>query len=110
MCNYKSGIICRDGRIFIEQDTDSHTELISRHKLREGSESSPWANFVSVECVPNPKADMFSLNRRNWKFRLDDESNVPEWFQENKADLEDKFFIRLFEVVVEILNEIESSG
>ena len=105
MCQYKSGIILKTGRVIIELDTDSHSEIIEKHKLREGHEVYPWANFVSVECTP--KGDMFSKDRKDWTFRLDDNAN-PEWFVEQSEQLKDAWFEEMFRVLAEkerILNE-----
>src|SRR3990167_7762988 len=107
MCSYKSGIILKTGRVIIELDTDSHSEIIEKHKLREGvSESMPWANFVSVECLP--KKDLFSRDRSDWNFKLDEPTDVPTWFKEDEDHFKDLWFDEMFKVLSEkekILNE-----
>src|SRR3990167_10206534 len=107
MCSYKSGIILKTGRVIIELDTDSHSGIIEKHKLREGvSESMPWANFVSVECLP--KKDLFSRDRSDWNFKLDEPTNVPTWFKEDEDHFKDLWFDEMFKVLSEkekILNE-----
>src|SRR3990167_647739 len=107
MCSYKSGIILKTGRVIIELDTDSHSEIIEKHKLREGvSESMPWANFVSVECLP--KKDLFSRDRSDWNFKLDEPTDVPTWFKEDEDHFKDLCFDEMFKFLSEkekILNE-----
>ena len=94
MCNYKSGVITRDGRVFVEMDTDSHEEMVKRHALREGPESDPWANYISVECMP--KRDLLSRKREDWDYRLDERDAKPAWYAEDEAHFEELFFTALY--------------
>ena len=93
MCNYKSGIVTRDGQVFVEIDTDSHEEIVNRHKLHEGTTADPWANYVSAECLP--RRDLLSRRREDWDYRLDEPDRKPAWYAEDEARYEDAFFAAL---------------
>src|SRR3990167_9510978 len=90
MCNYKSGVITRDGRVFVEMDIDSHEEIIKRHALREGTPADPWANYVSAECLP--RRDLLSRKREDWDYRLDERDAKPAWYAEDETRFEGMFF------------------
>jgi hypothetical protein len=79
MCCFKSAIVTRDGRIMHHDATDSHTDLISHFKLREGKAGE---NFVRVEFTPDGNAfadvDKYTL-------RID-ETRVPAWFDEETTE------------------------
>ena len=94
MCNYKSGVITRDGRVFVEMDIDSHEEIIKRHALREGTPADPWANYVSAECLP--RRDLLSRKREDWDYRLDERDAKPAWYAEDEAHFEELFFTALY--------------
>src|SRR3990167_7543149 len=90
MCNYKSGVITRDGRVFVEMDTDSHEEIVRRHSLREGTTADPWANYVSVACMPT--RDLLSRKREAWDYRRGERDANPAGYAEDETRVEGMFF------------------
>ena len=102
MCKFKSMVVLRTGEILSLEKSDSHTEIIEYFKLKEGNLNS--RNFVAVEIIP--KNDLFSYAKKDWTFTVDEESSVPEWFTEDRANYEDKCYQHLFK----FMRKVEKTG
>ena len=85
MCEFKSAVITRDGKVWHSEFTDAHEDIIEMYDLYEGSPETNTvrgANIVRVEFVPDWKKP-FDLDR--WDFRVD-EPSPPEWFTDSVRD------------------------
>ena len=92
MCNPASFAITKTGRVLWSKKTDSHSEIIAEHKLREdrrGSSGEPSDTlFVKVEINP-PKMENrqfnFAAPLSKWQYVLD-EDRAPEWYDAKKVE------------------------
>jgi len=79
MCQFKSGIVLKDGkekggfRLIMSPWTESHSELITMFKLNDGK----ILHFARVEFSP-PNLDT-AHQVETYKFKID-EDRKPEWF------------------------------
>jgi len=84
MCQFLSAIVTRSGEIYHHPFTDSHSELIALHNLKEGVGAQ---NFIRVEFTP-PK----DANGREQFDQVDDytlrvdEKSTPAWFDAERRD------------------------
>jgi hypothetical protein len=81
MCNFKSGIVLRDGKekggfkLLMSPWTESHSELITIHKLRDDGR----LRFARVEFSP-PSMDTAHI-LAGYKLKID-EGRTPDWFDD----------------------------
>ena len=92
MCNPASFAITKTGRVLWSKKTDSHSEIIAEHKLREdrrGSSGEPTDTlFVKVEINPPKLANgqfNFAAPLSKWQYVLD-ESRAPDWYDAKKVE------------------------
>ena len=79
MCEFKSAIITRTGKLYHSPWTDSHEELITIFDLRDNR----VGNLCRVEFKPADKAYLDKLDK--YKLRIDEE-RTPDWFTESKQE------------------------
>ena len=78
MCNFLSAIYTRNKRLIASPEyTDSHSDLLRFHGIKERDTSAPVQQFVRLELIPSSSADVADVS--TWKEVLD-EHEVPEWF------------------------------
>jgi hypothetical protein len=101
MCQFKSAIVLRDGkekggfRLLMSPWTESHSELITIHKLRDDG----TLRFARVEFSP-PSMDTAHLID-GYKLRIDEE-RTPDWFDaEMKEKVADKLRAYVKSIIVE---------
>jgi hypothetical protein len=82
MCRWASAIVTRSGEIYFNPLTDSHSDLITLYKLKEGKNHD---NFIRVEFYPSEgKHD----DLKSYVLKVD-ETRTPGWFDdERKANTE----------------------
>src|ERR1035437_1181456 len=85
MCQYKSGIVVKDARenggfrLLMSPWTESHSELITLHKLNDGK----ILHFARVEFSP---ADLSTADKvETYKFKID-EDRKPAWFDDEMQE------------------------
>src|SRR3990167_1211008 len=103
MCKFKSMIVLRTGEILSLEKSDSHNEIIKHFRLKEGISEN--RNFVTVEIVPK-NGLLFSCVKEEWMLTVDEESSIPAWFSEDRANYEDKCYQHLFEFI----RKVEKTG
>ena len=103
MCKFKSMIVLRTGEILSLEKSDSHNEIIKHFRLKEGISEN--RNFVAVEIVPK-NGLLFSCVKKEWMLTVDEESSIPAWFSEDRANYEDKCYQHLFEFI----RKVEKTG
>ena len=74
MCKFASFVLTKD-RVFWLEDSDSHSEIISRNKLHESG--ARGLNVVKVEISPTPTLKKWH-NYAGWKL-IFDQDQFPEW-------------------------------
>ena len=85
MCKYKSGIVVRDERekggyrLVMSPWTESHSELETIFKLREGKS----LKFAKVEFSPDNMAEAYLVEK--YKLAID-EYRTPEWFDDEMKE------------------------
>ena len=82
MCEFKSAIVTRDGRLWHSEFTDAHENIRELYDLHEGSPemiAAKGPNFVRVEFRPS-WSNPFDLD--SWMFCVD-EPEVPDWFTDD---------------------------
>src|SRR3990167_8571400 len=103
MCKFRSMIVLRTGEILSLEKSDSHNEIIKHFRLKEGISEN--RNFVAVEIVPK-NGLLFSCVKKEWMLTVDEESSIPAWFSEDRANYEDKCYQHLFEFI----RKVEKTG
>ena len=103
MCKFRSMIVLRTGEILSLEKSDSHNEIIKHFRLKEGISEN--RNFVAVEIVPK-NGLLFSCVKEEWMLTVDEESSIPAWFSEDRANYEDKCYQHLFEFI----RKVEKTG
>lgn len=86
MCNPASMVVTRGGTVFWSASSDSHTDIITEHGLRE-IDARGDINIVPVEITPLG-GDM-RIPLRRWNFSVDMGGigrEVPTWFDADKAE------------------------
>ena len=84
MCKIFSGIITKSGVLF-DLDTDSHEDIIKKHKLNDKTKSP---DFVRVELTPKD-GNIFNHNPENWELETDQDGDlIPSWYSEKLAEKE----------------------
>ena len=74
MCRFASFVLTKD-REFYNEDGDSHSEIISKHRLNEWGVNGP--NIVKVEIVPTAEIKTWP-SLKKWKFVIDQDV-LPAW-------------------------------
>ena len=76
MCNFFSCIITKPRKVFYCEDSDNHSEIISKYKLDDSPKGHLLQRFAKIEITP-PDNDVFKPIEE-WNFRIDD--TEPEWW------------------------------
>jgi hypothetical protein len=82
MCQFFSALYSKQGHLFYDLDTDSHSDLVRLFKLKDDEFSYLRRNWVKLEFVPNLGKDV--TQQKNWNLVLDEEG-APDWFDRDKA-------------------------
>jgi len=80
MCKCASFVLTKDHEFWHEK-SDSHEEIIALHNLHEGVGR---VNFVRVEI--SPANNNLSLPLSQWAYRLDENGELPEWYDAVDAE------------------------
>ena len=84
MCNFVSGYVTKDGRIFDGGGyTDSHSEIAAIHNLRDSDVAFYAQNLAKWECTPPVDTKLWS-DFLEWEVRVDEEE-TPTWFDPEKV-------------------------
>ena len=92
MCNFFSAIVWNNkGKIEVLWDSrlTSHEELIKKHGLKADKLES--RDFVRVELTPEGEGEhsgILTRNRKDWKFKVDEEGTLPNWYRANERKAE----------------------
>jgi hypothetical protein len=68
-------------REFWSETSDSHEKIIAEFKLHEGAGR---VNFVRFEISPDN--DNLSIPIKDWKYKLDENGPLPEWYNSEDAE------------------------
>ena len=77
MCELASFVITKGPKSWWSEKSDSHTEIITEHKLH--ADGIRGTNIVNVEICP-PNGDL-SLPLSKWQYKVD-QDEVPGWYDE----------------------------
>lgn len=105
MCRGVCFVVSRTHEIYSsEKFISSHENIIGENNIRDGL----LGNIVRIEMLPNN--NLFSKKREDWDCSVD-EKDPPEWFNENKEELVDKCYNKLWSIINEwkSTNKIEGS-
>ena len=99
MCNFKSAIVMRDEsvkggfKLLMSPWTESHSELETIFKLREGAR----LNYAKVEFTPESMGNAHKVE--TYKLRID-QDRVPEWFD---SEMKEKVTKKLSDYIKSII-------
>ena len=90
MCNFKSAIVTRNGKLLHNAFLDSHEDIVDLFNLHDNG----MDNFVKVEFIPHGK--FWEID--NYKFKINeyDEYKVPSWWTK---ELEEKTIQNLTKII-----------
>ena len=86
MCQFKSGIITKNGVTLAPIYNDSHSSLLESMGIAD-NQMNAMKVFVRAELVP-PNNDK-TVDVKNWKYRVDQDI-VPDWYEEDYKRYEDE--------------------
>ena len=87
MCQFKSGIVLKNGTILSHLDFDSHEQIIEHYHLKDDGIKN---DFVRVEIIPRGKTlteAIEHLNLKTWKLHVD-QDNIPDWWKATEKHAE----------------------
>jgi hypothetical protein len=79
MCNFFSGVITKEGKVFWYENLDSHDQIIEKVGLKDLTADPDKMRFARFEITP-PHNDAWERDLSKWVFRID-ESITPIWFE-----------------------------
>ena len=97
MCQFKSGIITKNGVTLAPMYNDSHSSLLESMGIVD-NQMNAMRVFVRAELVP-PNNDK-TADIKKWKYRVDQDI-VPDWYEEDSKRYEDE----MREAVTDWMNE-----
>ena len=86
MCQFKSGIITKNGVTLAPMYNDSHSSLLATMGIVD-NQMNAMKVFVRAELVP-PNGDK-TVDVKKWKYIVDQDI-VPEWYEEDSKRYEDE--------------------
>lgn len=86
MCQFKSGIITKNGVTLAPMYNDSHSSLLESMGIAD-NQMNAMKVFVRAELVP-PNNDK-TVDVKKWKYRVDQDI-VPDWYKEDSKRYEDE--------------------
>lgn len=89
MCNFFSALVTRDGKVVWDGNSSSHEDLIAKAGLKDDKLED--RDFVRVEYTPS-KNGLFTLDRKDWAFKVDEKGTLPTWFVNRSEEFEGKVF------------------
>jgi hypothetical protein len=80
MCEFFSGVITKEGKVFWFENLDSHDQIIQKAGLHESHQiyNSGRQAYAQFEITP-PSNDQWERDLSKWNFRID-ERIKPTWF------------------------------
>jgi len=84
MCNFWTCLLDREGKVVWDKNGNSHEKLIEKTSWKDDKLEN--RDFVRIEI--NPK-NLFSKNKKDWSFKVDEKGTLPLWFSENRAKMEE---------------------
>ena len=86
MCQFKSGIITKNGVTLAPMYNDSHSSLLESMGIAD-NQMNAMKVFVRAELVP-PNNDK-TADIKSWKYRVDQDI-VPDWYEEDSKRYEEE--------------------
>lgn len=86
MCQFKSGIITKNGATLAPMYNDSHYSLLETIGIAD-NQMNAMKVFVRAELVPPNNDKTADINK--WKYRVDQDI-VPDWYEEDSKRYEDE--------------------
>ena len=86
MCQFKSGIITKNGVTLAPMYNDSHSSLLEAMGIAD-NQMNAMKVFVRAELVP-PNNDK-TVDIKKWKYRVDQDI-VPDWYEQDSKRYEDE--------------------
>ena len=107
MCNFWSCILTRDGKVLWTKDSSSHDALIKQNKLNDSKLED--RDFVRLEITP-PNNDVMNKKRGDWKYKVDEEETLPDWYQNNTMAQEYLVWAEWARMNAQLHKHIEDTG
>ena len=86
MCQFKSGIITKNGVTLAPMYNDSHSSLLETMGIAD-NQMNAMKVFVRAELVP-PNNDK-TVDVEKWKYRVDQDF-VPDWYEKDSKRYEEE--------------------
>lgn len=93
MCEWWSCIVLKDGRVFHSMNTSSHERLLAEIQVKTEDMSNAYdfdslteRDYVAIEILPKDYRYVFSNERENWKYKVDEEMTLPKWYKDNEVE------------------------
>jgi hypothetical protein len=98
MCQFKSGVVMKNGDVKWLLDADSHETILKHFNIKDDGVRD---NFVRVEMIPIslPLGEaVYKLNLKTWHLKVD-QDNVPDWWKATEKHAATKMLAVLKESV-----------
>ena len=86
MCNFWGCVIDKNGKIYWDKNTSSHEDLIKAAGLKDDKLEN--RDFVRIEISPAKPIHIFSKQKKDWKFNVDEEGTLPAWYTAKRKRME----------------------
>jgi len=90
MCKFWSCIVDRKGRVWHDGNSSSHEKAIKMSGLKDDKLED--RDFVRIEINP----EKFTMKMKDWKFKIDEEGTLPEWFTRERKHFRKMCYAELF--------------
>jgi hypothetical protein len=98
MCRFKSYIVTKDLKVHGSRRTSSHEDILEELKIEDGKDQNAILMREHVKIEVYPKDDnKKTRNLADWIYREDEPGTLPEWYQKNKARIEETVLLQLTE-------------
>ncbi len=81
MCRTGSVVLTKKFKVLAHPESDRHEDIIKKyqveHKLKDDSYGE-HRDFMRIEITPNQT--LTSINPGDWKYRLDENKPLPQWY------------------------------
>ena len=97
MCDFYSCILDRKGKLYDDPTkTDSHEDLIEKFNLKDNKLKN--RDIVRIEVNPDWDALKKKFNKKDWTYKVDEPSTIPDWYMKNEKKMEGIVWKRIQEL------------
>jgi hypothetical protein len=107
MCNFWSCLLTRDGKVLWDPAIKSHEELVEKYGLKDAKLQD--RDFVRLEITP-PNNDVMNKKRGDWKYKVDEEGTLPDWYQNDTLAQEHLVWVEWARMSAQMHKHIENAG